>query len=178
MGGDSGSAGQSVSGPELDLPWQGYELTRSGTQAGRDGRDRLDQVGGEGCGHEGTNREIVFDRQPVWPRLMLSHYAPTVAESSSWLIMACQVGERLRQPWLDGEQSIEWWTDERTKPFMLAVATYGVLLANHGSATGSAQCLRLLLELDPNDAMGAVAQFTEASLVHQCIGSEALGRRM
>jgi hypothetical protein len=122
----------------------------------------------------------VLERNPdsIWPRLMLSHYAPTVAESSSWLIMACQVGERLWQPWLDGEQSIEWWTDERTKPFMLAVAAYGVLLAKHGSAPESAQCLRLLLELDSADGMGAVRQFTEAGLVHQCFGSEAPGRRM
>ncbi len=109
---------------------------------------------------------------------MLAVHASTDAQTCAWLVDAVYVGERVWQPWLDGEQTIAWWHDERTQPFMSALARCGTLSAQMGDADQGANYLRYLLQLDPDDAMGAVAMFSEVGIVHHCLGDTTPGRRM
>ncbi len=81
-------------------------------------------------------------------------------------------------PWLTGDQTIAWWTAEATQPFMTALAMYGVEMTHKGTTSMAKGCLRLLLELDPADNIGAVDLFTEAGLIHPDNGHSKSGKTM
>ena len=49
---------------------------------------------------------------------------------------------------------------------MTALAMYGVGMAHEGTNWMATKCLKLLLELDTADNIGAVDLFAEAGLIH------------
>lgn len=81
-------------------------------------------------------------------------------------------------PWLTGDQTIAWWTAEATQPFMTALAMYGVEMTHKGTTSMAKGCLRLLLELDPADNIGAVDLFAEAGLIHPGTKPSSPGKMM
>jgi hypothetical protein len=59
---------------------------------------------------------------------------------------------------------------------MSALARCGTLSTRMGDANQGANCLRYLLDLHPDDAMGAVAMFSEVGIVHHCLGDTTPGK--
>ena len=124
--------------------------------------------------------EHMLRRNPDWirPYLLLAENAPTPFVRNVYLAQAVGVGRRLWGPWLKGNQIIAWWTDKATQPFMTALVMYGVEMAHKGTISMAKGCLKLLLELDPADNIGAVDLFAEAGLIHPGAGSPKPGRMM
>ena len=102
----------------------------------------------------------------IGPYLLLAEHAPAPMVRNVYLAQAVSVGRRVWGPWLKGDQTITWWTDEATQPFMTALAMYGVEMAHKGTNGMATKCLKQLLELDPADNIGAVDLFAEAGLIH------------
>ena len=124
--------------------------------------------------------EHMLRRNPDWirPYLLLAENAPSPFVRNVYLAQAVRVGRRVWGPWLKGAEPIAWWTDEETQPFMTALAMYGVEMTHKGTISMAKGCLRLLLELDPADQIGAVDLFTEAKLIHTDNGHSKSGKMM
>lgn len=124
--------------------------------------------------------EHMLRRNPDWirPYLLLAENAPTAFVRGVYLAQAVSVGRRVWGPWLKGTQTIAWWTDKETRPFMTALAIYGEEMVHKGTIPMAKGCLRLLLELDPADRIGAVDLFTEAGLIHPDDGHSNSGNMM
>ena len=112
--------------------------------------------------------EHMLRRNPdrIGPYLLLAEHAPAPMVRNVYLARAVSVGHRVWEPWLKGDQTIAWWTDKATQPFMTALAMYGVEMAHNGTTWMATKCLKQLLELDPADNIGAVGLFAEAGLIH------------
>lgn len=112
--------------------------------------------------------EHMLRRNPdrIRPYLLLAEHAPAPMIRNVYLGQAVSAGHRLWAPWLKGEQTIAWWTDEATQPFMTALAMYGLEMAHNGTTWIATKCLKQLPELDPADNIGAVDLFAEAGLIH------------
>ena len=74
--------------------------------------------------------EHMLNRNPdrIGPYLLLAEHAPGPMVRNVYLAQAVSVGRRVWEPWLKGDQTIAWWTDKATQPFMTALAMYGVEL--------------------------------------------------
>ena len=59
---------------------------------------------------------------------------------------------------------------------MTALAMYGVGMAHEGTNWMATKCLKLLLELDTADNIGAVDLFAEAGLIHLGVEPSGPGR--
>ena len=112
--------------------------------------------------------EHMLNRNPdrIGPYLLLAEHAPASMVRNVYLAQAVSVGRRVWAPWLKGDQTIAWWTDKATQPFMTALAMYGVEMAHNGTTWMATKCLKQLLKLDPADNIGAVDLFAEAGLIH------------
>ena len=112
--------------------------------------------------------EHMLRRNPdrIGPYLLLAEHAPAPMVRNVYLAQAVSVGRRVWGPWLKGDQTIAWWTDKATQPFMTALAMYGLEMAHNGTTWIATKCLKQLLELDPADNIGAVDLFAEAGLIH------------
>ena len=112
--------------------------------------------------------EHMLNRNPdrIGPYLLLAEHAPASMVRNVYLAQAVSVGRRVWAPWLKGDQTIAWWTDKATQPFMTALALYGVEMAHKGTTWMATKCLKQLLTLDPADNIGAVDLFAEAGLIH------------
>ena len=102
---------------------------------------------------------------------------PRLITRNVYLAQAVSVGRRVWEPWLKGDQTIAWWTDKATRPFMTALAMYGVEMAHNGTTGMATRCLKQLLELDPADNIGAFDLFAEAGLIHPGAEPSTPGRR-
>jgi len=122
--------------------------------------------------------EHMLRRDPdrIGPYLMLADTAPTQFVRTAYLAQAVSVGYHVWRPWLKGDGAIAWWTDEATRPFMTALAMYGVEMAHKGTTWMAKRCPGLLLELDPADNIGAVGLFAETGLIHPGAGPPEPGR--
>lgn len=79
---------------------------------------------------------------------------------------AVRVGQRLWSPQLTGESDApEWGTDPETRPFLSFVTAYAEILVAEGNQKEAIQCLGLLLQMDPNDSIGAIETLEKAGLV-------------
>ena len=112
----------------------------------------------------------------IRPYLLLAEHAPVPMVRNAYLAQAVSVGRRVWGPWLKGDETIAWWTDEATQPFMTALAMYGVEMAHKGTTWMATKCLKQLLELDPTDNIGAVDLFAEAGLIHPGVEPSTPGR--
>ena len=122
--------------------------------------------------------EHMLRRNPdrIGPYLLLAEHASAPMVRNVYLAHAVRVGRRVWEPWLKGDQTIAWWTDEATQPFMTALAMYGVEMAHTGKTRMATKCLKQLLELDPADNIGAVDLFAEAGLIHPGAEPSTRGR--
>ena len=112
--------------------------------------------------------EHMLRRNPdrIGPYLMLAEDAPTLFVRNVYLAQAVNVGYRVWRPWMKSDETVAWWTDKATQPFMTALRMYGVEMAHKGTTWMATKCLKQLLKLDPADNMGAVGLFAEAGLIH------------
>ena len=124
--------------------------------------------------------EHMLRRDPdrIGPYLLLAEHAPAPFVRKIYLAQAMKAGRRVWAPWLKGDQTIAWWTDRATRPFMVALALHGVEMAHNGVSRAATKCLKQLLELDPADNVGAVDLFAEAGLIHPDAGSHEPGKMM
>lgn len=124
--------------------------------------------------------EHMLRRNPdrIGPYLLLAEHAPVPFVRKIYLAQAVSVGHRMWGPWLNGGDTVDWWTDKATQPFMTALGLYGVQMAHDGVTKMATKCLKLLLKLDPADSMGAVDLFSEAGLIHPGTESPTPGMSM
>ncbi len=106
------------------------------------------------------------DPENAWALMVLAESAQTLVERTVLLREAVRVSARLWAPVLDGRRAAPDWNSDRGARLLLGcIVAYGVVLAEGGHSEEAKQCLRFLLRLDPDDAIGAVAAMAEAGVV-------------
>ena len=100
------------------------------------------------------------------PYLLLAEHALAALVSNVHLAQAVSIDHRVWALWLKGNQTIVWWADKETQPFIIAVGLYGMEMAHKGTAWMATKCLNFLLGLALADKISAVDLFAEAGLIH------------
>ena len=102
----------------------------------------------------------------IRPYLLLAEHALAALVSNVHLAQAVNVDHRVWALQLKGNQTIVWWADKETQPFIIAVGLYGMEMAHKGTAWMATKCLNFLLGLALADKISAVDLFAEAGLIH------------
>lgn len=109
----------------------------------------------------------VLERDPesIWARVALADDAGDPDERLRLLTEACELGWAVWRPFYKGGRKVDWWTDEDTRPWMIALMAYGIEMARGGETAKAAATCQVLLKLDPQDRMGAEAAFTRVGVL-------------
>ncbi|HLZ66714.1 MAG TPA: hypothetical protein VKQ29_10825 [Aliidongia sp.] len=104
-----------------------------------------------------------YDRENIEAYTVLAEHAQSVGERVALLREAVRIGNRLWAPVLEGSETVDWWRDLGTRPFMRAILAYGQALAEMDMPEHAEQCFKALLVMQPSDSLGAAAELSKPS---------------
>ena len=117
------------------------------------------------------------DPSDVWAPIVLAKHAGSHGERLVLLGSAVQAGLRRWFP-ERAARAVAWWDEPETRPFMTAVYLFGHQCAAMGRRDDAAACVKQLLDLDPQDRIGACDLAAAAGLIPDAAAGKAASVRM
>lgn len=104
------------------------------------------------------------DSTNAWASTVLAEHASEPEERLYYLLAAIAAG---RKHWDAVAQvgEVAWWDDVETQPLMEALHSCAGIYAELGMSADAATCIKELLEMDPDDRIGAEALATDVGLI-------------